>query len=130
MNLINLSIVTPSGQIFDGDVKMVTLPGSEGEFGVLPGHADTVSLLGPGVIEIVMKNDQKEYVAVNWGYVKVNEKIVDVLVDGAVLIAGHNEGELARAIGEAKDLMEKAASDKLLVGTIFSKIEEAGRQRL
>ena len=128
--MLHLSIVTPTGQIFDGQVKMVTLPGSEGEFGVLPGHADTVSLLGPGVIEVIMKNDEKEYVAVNWGYVKVNEKCVDALVDGAVAIIGKDEGELAKAINGAKDLMEKASSDKVAYSSVVSKIEAAGRQRL
>ena len=38
MDTIKLSIVTPTGSIFNGDVKTVTLPGKEGEFGVLPGH--------------------------------------------------------------------------------------------
>jgi len=37
MDTIKLSIVTPTGSIFNGDVKTVTLPGKEGEFGVLPG---------------------------------------------------------------------------------------------
>ena len=39
MDTLNLSIVTPNGSIFSGNVKSVTLPGKEGEFGVLPGHA-------------------------------------------------------------------------------------------
>lgn len=52
MDTIKLSIVTPTGSIFNGDVKTVTLPGKEGEFGVLPGHSSLVSTLSVGVIVI------------------------------------------------------------------------------
>jgi len=45
MELFKLEIVTPTGVIFDNEVKQVTLPGAEGEFGVLPRHAALVSLL-------------------------------------------------------------------------------------
>ena len=60
MDTIKLSIVTPNGEIFDGDVKAVTLPGKEGEFGVLPNHASLVSALTVGVIEIENKDSSKD----------------------------------------------------------------------
>ena len=56
MNTIRLSIVAPNGEIFNDDVKTVTLPGKEGEFGVLPGHASLVSSLTVGVIMIEKEN--------------------------------------------------------------------------
>ena len=52
MNTIHLEIVTPEGLIFSNDAKMVVLPGADGEFGVLPGHASLVSLLKIGVVDI------------------------------------------------------------------------------
>ena len=55
MNTLKLEIVTPEGQIFSNDVKSVTLPGSEGEFGVLPHHASLVTLLNAGIIDIELK---------------------------------------------------------------------------
>lgn len=84
METLKLDIVTPEGKIFSNDVKSVTLPGSEGEFGVLPGHVGVVTTLSAGVIEIEKKDNKKEIVAINWGYAKVDEKSVDVLVEGAV----------------------------------------------
>jgi hypothetical protein len=60
METLKLSIVTPNGMIFDGDVKSVTLPGKEGEFGVLPHHASLLSALTVGVIEIEKKDSTKE----------------------------------------------------------------------
>lgn len=67
MDTIKLSIVTPTGSIFNGDVKTVTLPGKEGEFGVLPGHSSLVSTLSVGVI-VIEKIDSTEAVAINWGH--------------------------------------------------------------
>jgi F-type H+-transporting ATPase subunit epsilon len=71
MELIKLEIITPNGMIFDGEVKQVNLPGSEGEFGVLAGHAALVSLLDTGVIIIDKEDGSELAVAINSGYVKV-----------------------------------------------------------
>ena len=83
MDTIRLSIVTPNGEIFNDDVKTVTLPGKEGEFGVLPGHSSLISSLTVGVI-VIEKTNSTEAVAINWGHVKVDEKSVDVLADGTL----------------------------------------------
>ena len=79
INNIKLSIVTPYGTIFDGEVKSVDLPGIEGDFGVLPGHCDFLSLLRVGVIDIHKLDDTSELVAINWGYAKVSKDSVDIL---------------------------------------------------
>lgn len=129
-NMLNLSIVTPNGQIFNNKVTMVTLPGADGEFGVIPGHADTLSLLKTGVIELKKENGEIEYVAIDWGYTKVSEGSVDVLIDGAVLIDGVSEGEIANAVAKAKDLVEKASDSKIAIGSVISKIDRAGKNAL
>lgn len=127
MELLDLSIVTPQGTIFEGGVKTVTLPGSEGEFGVLPGHADTVALLRAGVIEIEKDDGKSEMVAVNWGYSKVSEKNVDVIVDGAVAIHGKDGGDMAAAISSAKELIKQASDDSVAIGSVMSKIDNSSK---
>jgi F-type H+-transporting ATPase subunit epsilon len=59
MDTIKLEITTPAGRVFASNVKEVTLPGSEGEFGVLPGHASLVSLLSAGVIDFSKDGKKK-----------------------------------------------------------------------
>jgi len=44
METLKLEIVTPTGVLFDDEVKMVTVPGKEGEFGILPHHASLISI--------------------------------------------------------------------------------------
>ena len=85
METLKLEILTPSGPIYNGEAASVTLPGEEGEFGVLPQHASLTTLLSAGVIEIEKGDKSTESVVVNWGVVQVDEEKVVVLVDGAVV---------------------------------------------
>jgi F-type H+-transporting ATPase subunit epsilon len=122
MDTINLSIVTPNGEIFNDDVKSVTLPGKEGEFGVLPNHASLVSSLTVGVIEIVKKDALEEAIAINWGHVKVSENSVDVLVDGAVSLSGKDESVISAKLEEARELVNSVQDSNVSMAAVESKI--------
>ena len=130
METLKLDIVTPEGKIFSNDVKSVTLPGSEGEFGVLPGHIGIVTTLNSGVIEIEKKDGKREIVAINWGYAKVDETSVDVLAEGAVDINGDSESESAQAIANAKKLLEDSTDNKVSVSMVVSRIENSAKSIL
>jgi F-type H+-transporting ATPase subunit epsilon len=122
MDTIKLSIVTPNGEIFNDDVKTVTLPGKEGEFGVLPNHASLVSSLTVGVIEIVKKDALEEAIAINWGHVKVSENSVDVLVDGAVSLSGKDDSVISAKLEEAKELVNSVQDSNVSMAAVESKI--------
>jgi F-type H+-transporting ATPase subunit epsilon len=122
MELMKLEIVTPNGVIFDDDVKQVTLPGSEGEFGVLPGHTAIVSLLNAGVVTITRKDNREVQVAINGGYTKVEEGKTLCMVDGAVALSG-DDTNLAKAIAEAKELLDKAQASAMTVAAAINKFD-------
>jgi len=122
MSTIKLEIVTPNGVIYDGDVKVVTLCGKEGEFGVLPGHASLVSLLDAGVISATTKDGKDVEVAINSGYAKVSEERVLAIVDGAVVVKDE-EGVLSHNIEEAKKLLKSAQTSDAIIATAVSKVE-------
>ena len=121
MDTIRLSIVTPNGEIFNDDVKTVTLPGKEGEFGVLPGHSSLVSSLSVGVI-VIEKANSTEAVAINWGHVKVDEKSVDVLADGAIALTAGKDSEIAKNIEAAKVLVNSVRDSNISVAAVEAKI--------
>lgn len=121
MDTIKLSIVSPNGEIFNDDVKTVTLPGKEGEFGVLAGHASLVSSLTVGVI-VIEKENSTEAVAINWGHVKVDEKSVDVLVDGAIALTQGADSEISKNIDAAKDLVNSVKDSNVSVAAVEAKI--------
>jgi F-type H+-transporting ATPase subunit epsilon len=122
MDKLKLEIVTPNGAIYDGDVKMVTLCGKDGEFGVLPGHAALVSLLDAGIISATTVKNKEVVVAINSGYAKVSEEKVTCIVDGAVAVSDE-EGVLSSNIEEAKKLLKSAQTSDAAIATAVGKIE-------
>lgn len=126
MELLKLEIVTPNGIIFDGEVAQVNLPGSEGEFGVLAGHAALVSLLDTGVI-VIEKEDKSEIaVAINSGYVKVEEEKTTCIVDGAVALSSDNS-DLSKALNDAKELLKSTEASNAAIASAVSKVEQIGK---
>ena len=67
---MRLSITTPKGSLLDAEVEEVTAPGTEGEFGVLPGHIPFLSSLRPGVLAYRTK-DGERVLAVSDGLLEV-----------------------------------------------------------
>jgi F-type H+-transporting ATPase subunit epsilon len=79
---LKLEIVTPYGLIMSEDVDEVTCSGSEGDFGVLPGHVPFFTTLKVGML-IYKKGSSVKYVFVNWGYAEVGPDRVMILADSA-----------------------------------------------
>jgi F-type H+-transporting ATPase subunit epsilon len=121
-NKIQLSIVTPSGEICSQEVKSVVLPGKDGEFGVLPQHSSLVSTLTVGVIEITNLDATIDAIAINWGYAKVTDKSVDVLVDSAVSLNLKDSSQLSKKIQEAKELVNSVQDAAVSMAAVESKI--------
>ncbi len=122
MNTLHLDIVTPYGEIFNSDVHSVYLPGKDGEFGIMPGHCDMLSLLKTGVVEI-QSNSGRDLVAINWGHVSISNNRVSVLVDGAVCVHGGGS-RVGKEIEKAKKLLEEASSDTTIITSALRKLEE------
>ena len=129
MNTIHLEIVTPEGLIFSNDAKMVVLPGADGEFGVLPGHASLVSLLQVGVVDIENLDGTHDAVAIDWGYAKIYEDKISILVDGAVYVSGNSESDIAKSIENAKTLVKKMQDNNGILAAALTKIENTARAR-
>ncbi|MGH2327633.1 ATP synthase F1 subunit epsilon [Campylobacter taeniopygiae] len=122
-NLFKIEIITPMGVIYEGDIKSVTLPGSEGEFGVLKNHAALVSSLSSGIIDIEKEDLSHELIAIDAGHVKVDEDKTSVLAKGAVWISGSSESEIEKNLSKAKELIKSMSSDSVALATTFSKID-------
>lgn len=125
---IGFSLVTPYGEIFNDSVRSVNLPGADGEFTVLAGHCDLLSLLQAGVIEIIRDNGKKELIAINWGYVEVTSNVINVLANGAVYISGDSDSEIHKSIEDSRKLLEDAASSKDIIVSVLSRIESNTKQ--
>lgn len=77
-----LEIVTPEKMAFTGEVEEVTIPGTEGEFGVLRGHEAILTSVDIGELSFT-KEGKKVYYAVNTGYAEVTADKVTLLMETA-----------------------------------------------
>jgi F-type H+-transporting ATPase subunit epsilon len=77
---IALSVVTPEGQAFHGEVEAVVLPGSEGEFGVLPGHVAFLTALRIGPMTIRKAGGDELHAVVSNGFAEVHGDQASVMV--------------------------------------------------
>lgn len=75
-----LIVVTPEGQAFHGEVENVVLPGSEGEFGVLPGHEAFLTGLKIGPMTIRQVGGEGVHAAVSRGFAEIHDDKVTVMV--------------------------------------------------
>jgi len=77
---IALSVVTPEGQAFQGEAETVVLPGSEGEFGVLPGHVAFLTALRIGPMTIRKAGGDELHAVVSNGFAEVHGDQASVMV--------------------------------------------------
>ena len=78
---MHLEIITPDKKVFEGDVSIVTFPGSDGSFQVMNNHAPLISLLAQGTVEY-KTNTQRQKVVITGGVVEVLKNKVILLADG------------------------------------------------
>ena len=84
MAAFHFELVSPERLLFSGDVEAVAVPGTEGQFTVMKGHAPTMATMKPGLVEID-RGASKQRLFVRGGFAEVNEK-------GLTVLAEHVEG--------------------------------------
>ncbi|MBK7142721.1 MAG: ATP synthase F1 subunit epsilon [bacterium] len=92
--MFRLSIVTPEQIEYEGDVKSLTAPGSDGYLGVLSHHAPLITALKPGKIEFRDNNDAVHVLAVSNGFLEVSHNRATILADA---IEDCNQIDIERA---------------------------------
>jgi len=106
-NKLKLEIVTPYGLIFSEEVDEVTASGSEGEFGVLPGHVPFVTTLKVGMLIAKTAKESKIFF-VNWGYAEIGTDKVLVLADSAEKSEEIDVERAKAAMKRAEERLKKA----------------------
>jgi F-type H+-transporting ATPase subunit epsilon len=102
-----LEIVTPQGLVFSEEVDEVTASGSEGEFGVLPGHVPFVTTLKIGILTC-KKGTESKFFFVNWGYAEVGAEKVMILADSAERSEEIDIERAKAAMKRAEERLKKA----------------------
>ena len=117
-------LVTPERMALSQDAAQVVVPGVEGDFTVLAGHAPVISALRPGIIDVTLPDASKTRVFVKGGFAEVDaghltvlaERALDVVAMDAATIAAEletAEADLASATDDAGRLAAASAVERL-----------------
>jgi len=107
-----LEIVTPEKMMFTGGVEEVTIPGAEGEFGVLRGHEAFLTSVDIGELSFI-KDGKKSYYAVNTGFAEVTASKVTVLIETAERSDSIDKDRAKRAKENAEARLAQIAKDNI-----------------
>jgi F-type H+-transporting ATPase subunit epsilon len=110
MATFHFELVSPERLIFTGDVNQVDVPGQEGEFGVLAGHAPYVATLKPGVLTIYGEGEPQRIV-VYGGLAEMGSAGLTVLAEQAVPVAELNAHAISQAVKDAEEDVTDADND-------------------
>ncbi len=106
MATLHFELVSPEKLLFSGEVEQVDVPGAEGDFGVLAGHAPMVTTLRPGLLTVFTASGEQKIVVLG-GFAEVSASGLTVLADVAEDIAAFDRAMLAGKIGETEKRIAK-----------------------
>ena len=119
---IAFELVSPERLLESTEADMVVVPGSEGDFGVLPGHVPLISTLRPGVIEVYDGSVVRQRIMVTGGFAEISNDRLTVLVEEAMPLADISAAQIdgkirqaEEAVAEAADAIAKESAEKQLL---------------
>ncbi len=111
MAKVNFRLVMPERELLATEADMVVVPGSEGDFGVLPGHAPLISTVRPGVLEVFQGSKVEQRFLVIGGFAEVTPERCTVLADEALAFETVTSEQLAERERAAERDLTDAATD-------------------
>jgi F-type H+-transporting ATPase subunit epsilon len=109
---LHFDLVSPERLLLSEGVDMVTVPGKEGDFGVLAGHAPVMTTLRPGVINVDDAGKPQVRIFVRGGFAEVTPKGLTILAENAIPVAELDEAKLNQEIANAEEDVADAKSDE------------------
>jgi F-type H+-transporting ATPase subunit epsilon len=106
MATLHFELVSPEKLVFSGEVEQVDVPGAEGDFGVLAGHAPMVTTLRPGVLTVKAAGGEQKIVVLG-GFAEVSASGLTILADTADAVADFDRAVIATQIGEMEQQIAK-----------------------
>ena len=106
MATLHFELVSPEKLVFSGEVEQVDVPGAEGDFGVLAGHAPYVTTLRPGILTVHGAGSGQKIVVLG-GFAEVSDKGLTVLADVAESVEDIDRAIIAAQISEMESRIAK-----------------------
>lgn len=109
---VEFELVSPERLLLSRAVEMVVVPGEEGDFGVLPGHAPLISAVRPGVIEVYEADKVTDRIFVAGGFAEVTAQRCTVLAEVAVPVEDIDRAKVEQELKELGDDLAAAKTDE------------------
>lgn len=115
-------LVSPEKLVFSGEVASVQIPGAEGDFEVLSGHAPVLSTLRPGVMTVRAEGAPQRFF-IQGGFADASPEGLTVLAGEIIAVNDLTPDRIAREIGEATQVLNSAAASGAAIEAAQAKIE-------
>jgi F-type H+-transporting ATPase subunit epsilon len=122
-------LITPDRMLLSEDAAQVLVPGAEGEFTVLPGHAPVISALRPGVVDAALADTRKVRVFVKGGLVEIDADRLTVLAERAIPVEAMDAETVAAELQTAEAELAAAGDDaaRLAAATAVERLKAMAR---
>ena len=117
MARLQLEIVTPDRVVLGTEADYVSMPGAEGEFGILPGHIPFFAALKMGCMYF-HQDGKTEYVCLAGGFAKITDNTVQILADSAERAGEIDVHRAECALSRAQERLEKAKAPEACINTL------------
>ena len=104
-------LVSPEKLLMSDPVEQVTVPGADGQFTVLKGHAPFLSMLKPGILDITAEDGSSQRIYVRGGFADVNASGLTVLAEQAMPMEEVNAEIMAQQVTDAEEDLADAGDD-------------------
>ncbi len=112
MATITFELVSPEQLLLSVEATSVEVPGTEGDFGVFPGHAPIIASLRSGVVNITVADGEDRRIYIGGGLTEVNPRRMVLLAEEAIPVEDLDRGALEQKIKNTKEDLEDASDDE------------------
>ena len=112
MATFHFDLVSPEKLAFSGEVDQVDIPGTEGDFGVLAGHAPVIAGVRPGIITVIT-GPTREKIIVLGGIAEISERGLTVLAEVATSLDELDRAQLSETISQMQEKLQEKSGHEL-----------------
>jgi F-type H+-transporting ATPase subunit epsilon len=123
----HLEVVSVEKSLFSGEVLHLSISGSEGDLGIMPGHAPLLTEIKPGMVRLIKEDGEEEVIYLSGGFLEVQPSVVTVLADTAIRGAELDLAKAKEAKKRAEDKIANAETD-VDYGMVVAQLAQAVAQ--
>lgn len=109
-NKIKITVVTPEGKVFEGEVDFISIPAKSGSMGILPRHVPIIAQLNTGILKLVNES-RPVYIGVCRGYFELLDNRAYVLTERAILTDPDNKDKVIAELKKKHDITHEITEE-------------------